>query len=93
VKPGHEQSFIAAWQELARVFSELEARPLWGTLVRSMTDSSVFYSFGPWRSAEDAQAMRADSGAQRAIAAVKENCIEAAPDMCEAIAHVMPDST
>lgn len=93
VKAGHEQEFVDAWHELARVFSNLEARPSWGTLLRSRTDAAVFYSFGPWRTMEDALAMRADPGAQHAIAAVKEHCTDATPEICELVAHVTVDST
>ena len=30
--------------------------------MRSVEDPALFYSFGPWRSLEDIQAMRADPG-------------------------------
>ncbi|HEX8903352.1 MAG TPA: antibiotic biosynthesis monooxygenase [Longimicrobiaceae bacterium] len=60
VKPGQEEEFVAAWRALSDAFVALPARPLWGTLIRSLADPSVFYSFGPWRSAGDVQAMRAD---------------------------------
>lgn len=87
-RPGHENAFIAAWDELGGAFSALSARPLWGTLVRSTADASVFYSFGPWRSEEDVLAMRADPAAQHAMARVMEHCQEASPEICELVRHV-----
>lgn len=90
VKPEHEDAFIAAWNELAEVFSALPARPLWGALIRSTADPAVFYSFGPWRRLEDALAMRADRVAAQAIARVKEHCSEATPEICELVRHVAP---
>lgn len=90
VKPGHEQQFIEAWRELARVFTGLAVPPLWGSLLRNTADRSVFYSFGPWRNLQDAQAMRADPEAQRAIAAVRQCCLEATPEICELVDHVKP---
>lgn len=92
VKPGEEDAFIAAWSDLADAFSSLSARPLWGTLVRSMADPSVFFSFGPWRGMEDVQGMRADPRAQQAMARVRAHCVESTPEPCSLVRHVQPDS-
>lgn len=88
VKPGEEDAFIAAWDELAGAFSALAARPRWGTLVRSMADPSVFFSFGPWERMEDVQAMRADPRAQDVMTRVRSHCVEAAPEPCSLVRHV-----
>ena len=48
-------------------------------LVQSVIDSTLFYSFGPWDSAESVQAMRIDPQAQAGMARVRELCTEAAP--------------
>ena len=91
VRPGEEEAFAAAWSELADAFSALPARPLWGTLLRSTTEPSVFYSFGPWRSASDVQAMRADPAAQKAMERVRSHCVEATPEPCTLVRHVQLD--
>lgn len=88
VKPGEDDAFIAAWSELADAFSSLPAQPLWGTLVRSMADPSVFFSFGPWHRLQDVQAMRADPRAQQAMARVRAHCLEATPEPCTLTRHV-----
>ena len=58
--PGREEEFVAAWHGLAAVFLALAAPPRWGTLLRSVDQPRLFYSFGPWPSLETIAAMRAD---------------------------------
>lgn len=91
VKPGNETEFIEAWRALSDVFSSLERPPLWGSLLRSRTDPTVFYSFGPWSSADDVAAMRADPAAQSALQAVISLCESATPGSFELVAHVVVD--
>jgi hypothetical protein len=67
VMPGQEEAFIAAWQDLATVFLALKDPPRWDTLLRSVEDRRLFYSFGPWPSMETIAAMRADPGSTEAI--------------------------
>jgi hypothetical protein len=50
-----------------------------GLLLQSMTDSNLYYSFGPWDSAEDIAAMREDTKAKAAIKRVMACCDEATP--------------
>lgn len=88
VRPGEEEAFAAAWTDLAGAFSALPAQPLWGTLVRSTTEPSLFYSFGPWRSASDVQAMRSDPDARKAMDRVRSHCVEATPEMCMLVRHI-----
>lgn len=88
VSPGSEETFVEAWTALAEVFSGLERPPLWGTLLRSATESNVFYSFGPWHSAGDVEQMRNSEVAQAAIARVRELCEEATPGMYHMVKHV-----
>lgn len=88
VQPGREAEFVAAWQALSEVFSSLEGKPLWGSLLQSLADPSLFFSFGPWRSLSDVEAMRADPEAQAALARVKELCVEATPGAFRRVAHV-----
>lgn len=88
VRPGREEEFVDAWLALGDAFAALSRRPLWGTLLRSETDPSVFYSFGPWAGAEDVTAMRADPGAQAALRRATELCATASPGLCRRVAHV-----
>ena len=45
VAPGNEDAFVAVQQELAAVFLSLKPPPRWGTLIRSVDDPDLFYSF------------------------------------------------
>ena len=65
VAPGNEDAFVAAWHDLAAFFLSLKQPPRWGTLLRSMEDPRLFYSFGPWPSTETIAAMRADPARRR----------------------------
>lgn len=57
-KPGKERELLAAWQALCDGFVHLDHPPVGkATLVQSTTDPSLHYSFAPWRSLEDFQAM------------------------------------
>jgi hypothetical protein len=76
VTSGHEEAFVAAWHELAAFFLSLKAPPRWGTLLRSVDDPRLFYSFGPWPSMETIAAMRAHPGAVGAIGKLTALCEE-----------------
>jgi hypothetical protein len=88
VKPGQERAFVAAWHELARIFSSLGRPPLWGTLIRHRRDQTLFYSFGPWRNADDVKAMRNDPQALEAFERIGAECIEVVPGDYEVVVHV-----
>jgi hypothetical protein len=88
VNPGRETEFVRAWRELARAFASLAARPLWGTLLQSTEEPSLFYSFGPWASEADVLAMRADPDALAAIGRVTALCEHARPGSYRLVAHV-----
>jgi heme-degrading monooxygenase HmoA len=88
VKAGQEDAFVAAWDELAEIFSSLTHPPLWGTLIRHRTDRTLFYSFGPWQSAEDVAAMRASAEAGAAFGRLRELCDELMPGDYEVVRHV-----
>lgn len=86
--PGREADFIAAWKELGSVFAALDRPPLWGTLLQSQTDSRLFYSFSPWRTADDVTAMRAHPRAQAALQRVRDLCERSSPAGYKRVAHV-----
>jgi hypothetical protein len=88
VKAGHEAEFVAAWKELGGVFAALERPPGPGTLVQSLSDPALFYSFGPWRQLEDVQAMRSDPRAQAAIQRLISLCTVATPGTFRVVAEV-----
>lgn len=88
VRPGREAEFISAWEALAAIFRRLPRPPLWGTLLRSSTELTLFYSFGPWRSAADVMEMRADEEVQAAFAALQALCESMRPGMYEVVRHV-----
>src|SRR5437867_12984736 len=46
VKPGAEEAFIAAWKELGTLFMGLPQQPGPGTLVQSIDQPQLLYSFG-----------------------------------------------
>ncbi len=88
VKPGREEEFIRVWNGLADTFSSLPDPPLWGTLIRHATERTLFYSFGPWESAEHVQSMRESPEADRAFAALHELCEELTAGDYEIVRHV-----
>ena len=82
VKPGNEEQFIEAWKAMGAVFMNLPGIPAGstqGTLIQSLSHPTLFYSFGPWSSLEDIEAMRADPQARQAIARTRALCEEATP--------------
>jgi quinol monooxygenase YgiN len=88
VRPGREAEFVTAWRALSEAFAALPARPLWGTLLQSEREPALFYSFGPWASAADIAAMRADPGARSALERVAALCEHATPGGYREVAHV-----
>jgi heme-degrading monooxygenase HmoA len=78
-KPGQEDAFIEAWKALGNTFARLPQPPGKGTLLQSLSDPLLFYSFGPWNSLADIQAMRNNSEAQKGINKLRELCTEATP--------------
>ncbi len=88
VKPGREAEFIEAWKGLGDIFRQLPLPPGGkGTLVQSLTDPLLFYSFGAWPSLESVQAMRQDPNAQAGIQRLGEFCTEAAPGSFRLVAE------
>lgn len=80
VKPGKEAAFIEAWKALGNAFAQLPQPPSGkGTLIQSLDDPLLFYSFGPWSSLADIQAMRNNPHAQEGIKKLRELCTEATP--------------
>jgi hypothetical protein len=76
IKPENEALFVEAWKALGTVFLRLPQPATRGTLIQSLTDPTLFYSFGPWNSQEEIAAMRSDLGAQAALQRLRELCEE-----------------
>jgi hypothetical protein len=88
VKPESEADFIAAWKQLGSIFAQLPAPPGGkGTLLQSLAEPGLFYSFGPWPSMEAVQAMREDPAAQAGIGRIRELCLEAVPGSFRVVAE------
>ena len=88
VKPGQEPAFIEAWRALGIIFRRLPKPPTGkGTLIQSLTDSCLFYSFGPWRDLEDIQEMRSNPDAVEGIRLLRELCMEGSPGTFRVVAE------
>ena len=88
VKPGNEAAFVAAWKELGRIFARLPQPPVGkGTLIQSLADPLLFYSFGQWDTLADIQAMRNSPAAQEGINRVRVLCSEATPGSFRVVAE------
>jgi quinol monooxygenase YgiN len=87
VKPGQEAAFIEAWEALGNIFAKLAQPPGKGTLIQSLTDPLLFYSFGPWSSQADVEAMRKNPDAQKGIDTLRELCSEATPGVFRVVAE------
>ena len=88
VKPGQEAEFIEAWKQLAEVFSKLPHQPVRGTLIQSLTEPTLFYSFGPWKSMADIEAMRRDPQSQAAFQTIMKFCVETNPSTYRVVADI-----
>jgi heme-degrading monooxygenase HmoA len=87
VKEGKEEEFVEAWKgDLADFFLNLPNPPGTGTLIRSVEDPQLFYSFGPWRSLEDIQQMRSDPRTTEMIGKLAALCEEAKPGAFRVVA-------
>ncbi len=80
VKPGRESDFVEAWKSVGKTFRELPRPPAGnGTLIQSLTDPALYYSFGPWSSTGDISAMREDPNAQESMRKAMDLCTEVTP--------------
>ncbi len=86
VKEGRDEEFVEAWKGLSEYFLDLPNPPGTGTLVRSVEDPRLFYSFGPWKSLEDIQRMRSDPRTPEVIGKLVALCEEAKPGTFQVVA-------
>jgi hypothetical protein len=77
VKEGCEEEFVEAWSgELADFFLSLPNPPDSGTLIRSVDEPLLFYSFGPWKSLDDVRQMRSHPRTQKIMGKLRDLCEE-----------------
>ena len=88
VRPGEEEAFITAWRELGGFFMSLAQPPGPGTLVQSLDEPQLFYSFGPWPSLDAVQSMRADPRTPAMIGKLTALCSEAKPGTFGVVATI-----
>ncbi len=86
VSENRHQDFINAWKELGDVFASLPDPPGKGVLVQSVSDPTLFYSFGPWNSLEAVESMRNDQRAREGIRKLADLCIDATPGTYRVVA-------
>lgn len=86
VKDGKQAEFVKAWRGLGRLFSGLPRPPGQGTLVQSLDEPRLFYSFGPWSSLEDVREMRGHPDVRRGIGVLMELCEEGRPGTFRVVA-------
>lgn len=72
VRPGREDEFVAAWEDLARWSAEHVAGAGWATLVQQDDRPNRFLTFGPWESLEAIDAWRASDGFRERVGRIRE---------------------
>ena len=86
VKDGKQSEFVEAWKGLGGHFRSLPHPPGEGTLLQSLDDPQQFYSFGPWRTLDDVQAMRSHPDTPKEIGKLTDLCEEARPGTFQVVA-------
>ncbi|KAA3438236.1 antibiotic biosynthesis monooxygenase family protein [Rufibacter hautae] len=80
VKEGKAEEFLVAWKKFAHSLSQVPNSPsVRGTLIQSITDPLVFYSFGPWETLEDIHTMRNNEKVKLAFTEIVELCQDTKP--------------
>lgn len=91
VKPGKEQELLAVWQAFCDGLGQLDGPPAGpATLIQSLTDPALHYSFAPWRTNEDLEAMRADARTLEFFGQASALCSEVSPGMFRVVGRSMP---
>ena len=87
-KPGREEEFVAAWQEIADWTRREVGGTSWARLLRDVADPRRFVSFGPWESLEAIDVWRALPGFQERVSRIREFLESFEPVTLEAVAEV-----
>jgi heme-degrading monooxygenase HmoA len=72
VRPGREDDFIAAWQEMADWTGREVEGAEWARLLRDEDEPNVFFSFGPWESRDAVKTWRRLDGFQDRVGRIGE---------------------
>ena len=72
VKPGREQEFVDAWQELAEWSTNEYGPDGWGKLFRDKEDPARFRSVGAWPDERVVEEWRASDGFKQRLAKIRE---------------------
>lgn len=79
VRDGEQAEFIRTWEnDLAGAFRTADPSAT-GTLIQSLDDPSLFFSFGPWPSLDAMAEARQSPAVDRALQALRAMCTEASP--------------
>jgi heme-degrading monooxygenase HmoA len=87
VKPGREEDFVNAWDELARWTVEAGFEST-ATLLRDRLRQGRFVSFGPWPSAEAAESWRGSPGFAERLRALGETLDRFEPETYDVVLRV-----
>lgn len=88
IHEGQEAKFLRVWNdELASAFLNCDPSAN-GTLIQSLDDPRLFYSFGPWESLEKMHAARADPNVGDAISKLISLCVEAKPGLFRVVLRI-----
>ena len=80
VKEGMTVQFIEAWKRFGIAISQMpDSPPAQGTLIQNLNEPLIFYSFGPWETLEDLNAIRGNENLKKALNEIIELCQEAKP--------------
>jgi hypothetical protein len=92
VRSGRESEFIELWEnDLARAFRAANPEAS-GTLIQSLEDPTLFYSFGPWPTLSAMAAARQAPGVGAALEALKSVCVEATPGTYKVVLRIPSES-
>jgi heme-degrading monooxygenase HmoA len=87
VKPGREDDFVAAWQEMADwTMREVDGAQAGGTLLRDRDHRSRFVSFGPWPDDQTVAAWRGSPGFQERVSRIRNFLEEFNPATLDPVA-------
>lgn len=74
VKPGQEESFVAAWSDMAaRTADDFPGAQ--AVLLRDRDTPGLFLSSGPWKSLEEIETWRGSATFQEGVATIRQ-CLE-----------------
>ena len=79
VKPGNEEAFIAAWEELAKWTVETQSGFGKPHLLQDLEEPQRFISFGPWDDVASIQAWRQRPEFQSYLSKSRELCEDIQP--------------